>query len=221
MYPWKVLQRNQQWRKKYNCFISRRWHPLPEVIHFSGVQFIGVSGRLILHARLTCSHKLCLRDENNKQNILKEESSWYEFIPVLIAYLNKNWWILQIERFLPLYDGLHKASQIRFTISSKWIQENLQSETNKNCMKFWRINNIVNLNSYILAAYTLQARRYYWKSYHCFPEPRGPPANIMKIGIILAAETQRIECCNKSIGEIWRKKPHKMTICELHHTFMF
>lgn len=26
--------------------------------------------------------------------------------------------------------------------------------------------------------------------YHCFPEPRGPPANIMNRGIILAAEAQ-------------------------------
>ena len=28
-------------------------------------------------------------------------------------------------------------------------------------------------------------------AYHCFPEPKGPPANIMKRGIILAAKAQR------------------------------
>lgn len=27
-------------------------------------------------------------------------------------------------------------------------------------------------------------------SYHCFPEPKGPPANIIKIGIILAANIE-------------------------------
>lgn len=28
--------------------------------------------------------------------------------------------------------------------------------------------------------------------YNCFPDPRGPPANIMKRGIILPAETKRV-----------------------------
>lgn len=28
------------------------------------------------------------------------------------------------------------------------------------------------------------------KIYHCLPEPNGPPANIMKMGIILAAKSQ-------------------------------
>lgn len=37
---------------------------------------------------------------------------------------------------------------------------------------------------------TLLQRTQIWVQYHCFPEPTGPPANTMKRGIILAAETQ-------------------------------
>lgn len=54
---------------------------------------------------------------------------------------------------LPLYDGLDRASYIRFTMSSRWIQENLHNYENNQLFEVMEENKwiqgpyLINLNT--------------------------------------------------------------------------
>lgn len=59
------------------------------------------------------------------------------------------------------------------------------------------------------------------ETYHWFPEPRGPPANILKRGTILAAKTQTTNQLNPDKYDMMNFKNYMIKQLVLRNRFCF